>query len=97
MSGPPSANAPQPQSRWTVVDSTGDTLPITQSKTSALLESVDPFVGCFSADRPTSTLLSQAAFVPQIFLNEFPSLLLITIDFPRHMPWKCYLCGEENV
>jgi hypothetical protein len=71
-----------------IVDLTGNPSPVSQSKTTALFETCDPFVSCFSANRLATTQLGQPAFAPQIFLNEFPPLLFVTVSFPRHSALK---------
>jgi hypothetical protein len=74
-----------------------DAASVGQPEAATLPESLNPLVGCFPADPPTTTLLGQPIFVSEKLLNESPSLFFVTANFPRHNALECYLCGEENV
>jgi hypothetical protein len=81
----PAPNTGQPPLAGPIVNPTRQTLPVRQSKSTSLLEALDPFVSCFSADGPAPRKLEEWGFVTQKFLNEFPPLFFLTSYFPRHI------------
>jgi hypothetical protein len=85
MAEPPAAHTGQPPISRPIVNPTRQALSVPQSKAASLLEALNPFVSCFSADGPAPRKLDEWDFVAQKFLNEFPPLLFLTSCFPRHM------------
>jgi hypothetical protein len=88
MLPPPTPNPPEPNRAGAIVDPAGEAALVPQPPTPALPETPEPFVGGFATNLPSPALLSQTVLVAEKLLNESPSLLFVTINFPRHIARK---------
>jgi hypothetical protein len=70
----PTPNPSQPTSAGTVVDVLGRPASIDESRSTLGGKTSDPFVSCFSTDRPSSAVLSKGGFLRQPLPHETPAL-----------------------